>query len=136
MEFLPVVDFGNKESHKIVVLLSGFPDNETSAWGDLLQMLISSFKLSEYRFVCMCLPDFQDDVKPKKWGWDVGTINLMIEKTINHYIQNDKLKFNLIVHDWGSIFGLFYENRNPHRINRMIAFDVGLGASSCENGSF
>lgn len=36
------------------------------------------------------------------------------------------MKVNLVVHDWGSYFGMLYENLHPDRVSKIVSLDVGL----------
>ena len=123
---LSSVEFGKRDSESIVIFLAGYPDNEQSAWGDVLKHVLSSNKFADYRVICLCLPDLQDNAKHQPWGYSFIEIVDALDATINHHVPNLALKFTLVVHDWGSTVGQMYENRSS-RIEKIILFDVGAG---------
>lgn len=126
---LSVVEFGKPDSTQIIVFLAGFPDNETSAWGDVLRHMTEDVRYRDHRFICMCQPDFEDapETAVKPWGYSFDEILDLFHATIERRVPDAALKITLCVHDWGSIIGLLYENKYPHRIERLICFDIGIG---------
>jgi hypothetical protein len=65
MSFFPYIELGNPKGEPLV-FLSGFPDDQLSAFGPLLE----EFK-ADYRILSLCMPG--NDVKAggtwdKKWG--------------------------------------------------------------------
>jgi len=125
MSLLSTIQYGPKESNHVVVMLSGFPDDETSGWGDFLVRITSVF--TNYRFLCMCLPDYEDNAVPKTWGYSFDEILVMLEATINFHIASTTAKFILCIHDWGSFVGMKFENIFPNRVSKIISFDIGIG---------
>ena len=127
---LSAVEDGNPKSEKVLVFLAGFPDNEISAWGEVLETIrLSPQASTDYRILCLCLPDFEDSAVPKPWGWSITEIAEMLDNTINHYITSPSAQIYFVLHDWGSIFGLDYQNKYPLRVAKMVLFDVGMGMS-------
>ena len=51
----------------------------------------------------------------------------LLRKTIEYYVKDDKQKINLIVHDWGSYFGILYENHYKDSVERLVLLDIGVG---------
>jgi pimeloyl-ACP methyl ester carboxylesterase len=49
----------------------------------------------------------------------------MLNRTICH-LFGDSNQVALVVHDWGSIIGMIYQNKYPTRVSRMVIFDVGI----------
>eukprot|EP01035_Chromulina_nebulosa_P020921 gene20921-27117_t len=114
---------GNENSKTVIVFISGFPDNERSAFNDVLNNLSS---LGTYRLISMCLPDMETNATPKPWGYSPAQVLQAIDDTINHYLPDKSIKINLVIHDWGSFYGLLYENTFPERVNKIVNLDVGL----------
>lgn len=49
----------------------------------------------------------------------------MLDNTIVHLLGKDQA-FTFVVHDWGSILGMLYQNHHPDRVRKMVLFDVGM----------
>lgn len=120
----PSIVLGNPDSEKILVFIAGFPDDEQSGWGPVLPILE---KQNNCRMICMCMPGFSNNsplLKP--WGYSMPEILCMINNTINFYVPDEKKKVNLIIHDWGAIYGYIYQNHFPDRVDKIVSLDVGL----------
>mmetsp|Transcript_23627 Transcript_23627/g.22757 ORF Transcript_23627/g.22757 Transcript_23627/m.22757 type:complete len:280 (+) Transcript_23627:82-921(+) len=117
----PFVEMGNKKG-KVLVFLAGFPDNCTSGWSPVLDLLVEK---NEYRMICLCLPGYLKDAVMPTWGYDFPVLIKMMENTLNSLLAKDE-KFTLCIHDWGCIIGTLYQNKYPKNIERMAMFDVGI----------
>ena len=53
----------------------------------------------------------------------------MLNNTIDHLVPDKTKKINFVMHDWGSFYGLMYENRYPKRVEKLVAMDVGVISS-------
>jgi len=70
-----------------IVLLSGFPDNELSGWGEKLP---SSLEADGHRLVLMCLPGFESTSRigsskqtmKRDWGYSLEEVLLIMHSTI------------------------------------------------------
>jgi pimeloyl-ACP methyl ester carboxylesterase len=113
----------SSDPKEILVFLAGFPDNETSGWGNFLELLKQR---KDVQIICICLPDLEDDAVHRPWGYSFDEITLLLDATINQHVPDRKKKVNLIIHDWGSFCGFIYENRFPDRVKSVTAFDVGI----------
>ncbi len=117
---LPYVEKGNK-TKPVIVFLAGFPDNETSGWGEVPQDLEKNF-----RVILLCMPDYGKGNKVfKPWGYSFDEILQMMHATLQSLKVTDS-KFYLVAHDWGAFLGLRYENQHPELIEKLVLLDVGL----------
>ena len=130
-------EFGNPSGGRVLVSLAGFPDNETSGWSVLLEHFQLP-KYSDYRVICLCLPDFEDApvAPPRPWGYTLPEILALIDATITHLVPDKRCKVTLAIHDWGAYYGLMYENAFPARVERVLCFDVAAGISKGKSQHF
>ena len=49
----------------------------------------------------------------------------MMEATLEVLLPQ-KTKFDLIVHDWGCVLGLMFQNKHPDLVDKIVAIDVGI----------
>ena len=129
-DYLPTLQFGDAGAPKVLVMLAGFPDDETSSWGDVLLYLQTSKSFRDYRIMCCCLPDYEKGSvgKAKKpWGYTIDECVALLKSTIDKHVPNSRQKVTLVLHDWGSLVGQLYENRFPERVDRCVLLDVGQG---------
>ena len=112
---------GNINSEKKLVFISGFPDNELSGWNGIAEELASTF---DCYVLALCLPGLESKPVQKlpRWGISHADILSRILYTIDYYIKSST--FNLVIHDWGSHFGLLLENIIPQRIEKVVVLDV------------
>lgn len=116
--------FGNADAKTVIVFLAGFPDDETSGWGDVLTHLQSS--PDKYRLICCCLPDFETAAAGRRrpWGYSIDACVELLERTVDKTVPDPRQRVILCIHDWGSLVGMLYENRNPERVSSALIFDV------------
>ena len=123
---LPYTTIG-KENGEPLVFISGFPDDQLSACAPLVDQL-----KEEYLIIAICFKDFEltasEINKAKPWGYSFPELDRMLDATINHNLGNST-NFTLVIHDWGSILGLIYENKRPERVKRLVIMDVGIKKS-------
>ena len=105
---------------KLLVFLAGFPDDTTSGWGDSIEQLR---KTGKFRMIFLCLPGYHSSNPPKSWGHNFDELIIMLDRTVNNLI-GEKAKFDFVVHDWGSIIGLLYQNKHPDRIGKFITLGI------------
>ena len=125
---MPIFETGNPNGTEYLFLLAGFPDDQCSTWGELLSKIRDSPNFQNHRMICMCLPDMQATPLRKPWGYTIPDILKIMRTTIDFYAPPNE-KINIIVHDWGCMFGLLFCNENPKRIGKLAMFDVGVGIS-------
>ncbi len=119
-QLLPFIEKGNKNK-PVIVFLAGFPDNQTSGWGDVLPKRLEK----DFRLIFLCMPEYQSgNTTYKPWGYRFDEITDMMHATLESLNVTQK-KFYLVVHDWGAFLGLMYENKHPELITKMVMFDVG-----------
>lgn len=131
-------EFGNVKGSKIIVLLAGFPDNETSGWGDVLEHFKTSPKFKDYRLICCCLPDMEDhpSVPRKPWGYSMDEMVALLAATVDHLVPNKQTKVTLCIHDWGAHVGMLFENAHTSRVEQILCFDVASGVSKGKSNFF
>jgi pimeloyl-ACP methyl ester carboxylesterase len=112
----PYSVFGSK-TKKPLVLLSGFPDDTFSAWG---QENIEAFA-KDYYLICLCLPGYaKKPIQP--WGYDFNDLITMMHRTIHNLVSE---KFFLMGHDWGSIIVQLYQAKYPSDVIKLCLLDIG-----------
>ena len=123
----PYVQRGNLKSSKVLVLLAGFPDNETSGWDPLIDRL-SAQSNADYRIICLCLPGFEDvpAVPVPRWGYTFDQLVATLHATLEDLLPGADAKFSLIIHDWGSYVGMMYQTRHPDKVKAVVVLDVGV----------
>lgn len=118
---LPFVQKGRKDG-PLIVFMAGFPDNETSAWGEVVPRELEK----NYNLLFMCMPDFQKGNKEfKPWGHPFKEIVERMDNTIQS-VKAAKEKVVIIGHDWGAILSLLYENKYPQNVEKVVLLDVGI----------
>jgi len=124
----PYQQKGNLRSKNILVMLAGFPDNETSSWEPLIDRL-SARSNADYRMICLCLPGFEDGTPAApvpRWGYSFDALVDLLHATLEELLPGTDAKFTLLLHDWGSYVGLLYQTRHPDKVKAVVALDVGL----------
>ena len=102
------------------MFLGGWPDDSLSGWSPLFEQL-----KARYRIVSLCPPQFESNcTEVKPWGYTFDELVSMMDDSIKN--AECKSPFTLIVHDWGSIIGMLYQKRFPHKVKSMIIVDVGI----------
>lgn len=108
--------------------VAGFPDDQTSAWGEVLEKIKQSEKYINCKIICLCLPEFEQTNKQRKrWGYEFSEIVQRLDNTINHFVPDKTRKVELVVHDFGAWISLCYAAKHYDRIAKMAIFDVGIG---------
>lgn len=123
MDLCPFVEKGLKHGPPLV-FLSGFPDNETSGWGEVLPEALGK----KYRCIYICLPGYSKNQSPqntKPWGFEQEEILTMMNNTLAH-LGLQSSPFLLVAHDWGAFFALLYTTRFPSQVSRLVLCDVGM----------
>lgn len=116
----PSICIGDPKSEKVIVMLAGFPDDETSSYKPLFDDLSK-----DYYLISLCLPGLEKDAKNRKpWGFHFDQLLLMLDNTIERLSPQKQVYF--MIHDWGSFMGLLYHTRYPHKVKKIIALDVGI----------
>lgn len=123
--YLPSVVLGNLASKNILVLIAGFPDNETSGWGPVLNLLVTNSN-NNCKLICLCMPNLNNGSSPKPWGYDFSEVLEMIHNSINFHVPDDTMQINMVVHDWGAFLGYLYQSKYPSRVSKLVALDVGV----------
>mmetsp|Transcript_15323 Transcript_15323/g.22607 ORF Transcript_15323/g.22607 Transcript_15323/m.22607 type:complete len:288 (-) Transcript_15323:5-868(-) len=129
---LTAVTFGKplKPQTPILVFLSGFPDDHR-VWCHQIE----AFKDSHH-MVCIAAPHFDQQGASSKspmpkshpTGYTMDETVDMIVACIKRALPNKDQKFDLVTHDWGAYWGYFVaSSKLGKRINKMIAFDIGIG---------
>merc|ERR1719181_2487221 len=60
----------------------------------------------------------------RKWGYRPEEIVLMIETFLDTHL-GAKRQFDVLMLDWGCVWGFKYTEKNPGRVRRVVALDVG-----------
>ena len=123
-KFLPYVELGNPKASRAMVFVSGFPDNQLSAF----KRVFPYFE-KEFRIIAMCFPDFElspgsDQTVENDWGYSFDEILRRMDATIDKISRGKKVI--LVTHDWGAHLGYLYENRHPEKIEVIVAHDVAM----------
>ena len=122
----PSITYGNPQ-HEILIFLAGFPDNQICGFEPLINELKES-----YYCISLCLPGLEtmdDDYynRYRLWHYDFDELDDILYNTINKYIPyNSNKTFTFIIHDWGSVVGMRYQNKYPKNISKLIIVDVGI----------
>lgn len=115
---------GDAKSQSLVVLVAGFPDSETSAFGPVLDSLAE-----HHRVFSLCLPDYSQSLvsKKKRWGYSWSELLEGLHLKINELQTNDGVlreKYFLVGHDWGSHLVSLYENKYSSFVKKIVLLDV------------
>lgn len=118
-KLLHYATFGDPKKEPLI-FLSGFPDNELSGWGPVLELL-----KSKYYIITLCMPQNETISKTRRpWGYDFPELLEMINNTIESATTAES--FNFVTHDWGAVLGYCYENKYPHRVKNLVTLDIGI----------
>jgi len=113
---LSLQEFGSGK--ETLFFLPGWPDNH-SVWTKSIVPALSK----DYRCIVACLPDY-DKKKPQRWfGYGVDEVVDMIDRTIESTVPKNQ-QVTLVLHDWGSYFGLLWCSRKPQRVSKLVVLDV------------
>ena len=106
------------KSEKIMVMLGGFPDTHT-----LWKGVIEEFG-SEYTLISIPTPDYDRPRLRKKFGYSPSECTNMIDAAIKDAIGPEQ-QFDLLMHDWGCIWGYELAALRSDCVRKMVALDVG-----------
>ena len=107
---------------EVLVFLAGFPDDMHTGFKPLFEEL-----QKKYFIISLCLPGLEPDVLTRKrWGYDFPILLDMMHNTIMKLKPRIDQKVNLILHDWGSIVGMLYQNKYPDNVQKLVVMDVGI----------
>jgi pimeloyl-ACP methyl ester carboxylesterase len=98
-----------------VVMLHGWPDTYR-LWDDTVHALQKQF-----RCVRFSLPGF--DLEQPERTPSLADLTRTIGKIVDAVSPDSPV--TLLLHDWGCTFGYEYQARNPQRVARIIAVDIG-----------
>lgn len=117
----PKVEIGQDSKKPTVVFLAGFPDDQLSSWGPELRAGIAE----DYHVLFLCLPGFEKDGTPKRWGYSFDELDALLHHTIEQSTMKDE-KIFLVGHDWGSFVAHKYQNKHPEKVKKLALVDVGM----------
>lgn len=117
----PKIEVGAGSGKPTVVFLAGFPDDQESCWGPLLRSKMSV----DYHVLFLCLPGFEKDGVPKRWGYTFDELLDLMHFTIRQSTAKDE-KILLVGHDWGSYVAHKYQNKHPEMVRKLVLLDVGM----------
>ena len=100
-----------------LLFLSGFPDTHNT-FRDTLVPTLSK----EYRCIVACLPDFDKPALGKTFGYSPQEIVERLDRTVTD-LAPDGLAA-LVLHDWGSVYGLAWYRENHGRAEKLVCLDV------------
>ncbi|TDI41941.1 MAG: alpha/beta hydrolase [Acidobacteria bacterium] len=98
-----------------ILMIHGWPDSYR-----LWDPQVAAFKDS-YRCVRFTLPGF-DKARPAPRVYKTREVVELIAAVVDH-LGDDPLI--LMIHDWGSYYGLEYMRTHPGRVSKLVAVDVG-----------
>lgn len=122
----PSNSYGNP-NNEIIIFLAGFPDNQSCGFEPIIKAL-----KEHYYCISLCLPGLEemDEEYYKRyrlWHYDFDELDDILHETIGQYVPHDsKKKFSFVLHDWGSVVGMRYQNKYPNNISKLIVLDVGI----------
>lgn len=123
---MPAIRLGEKSSKSLVVLVAGFPDTATSAFGTLLDSLAEN-----HRVYAICFPGYESSSmtksKRRSWGYSWSEILEGLHFTIQELKKEDGIvieSFFLIGHDWGSHLSLLYQIKHSSEVKKLVLLDV------------
>ena len=64
----------------------------------------------------------------KKWGYRLQEIVEMIETFLDKHLGPSR-QFDLLMHDWGCVWGFKYIEKNPSRLRKIVALGLCLGTT-------
>lgn len=108
----------NGDGKEVLVMIHGWPDTH-EIWSNQV-----AFFKNDFKCVTFTLPGFEkgDNIK-----YTLDDIINRIKSIVDTVSPNQKI--NLLVHDWGCVFGYEYAMRNQNKIEKMIGIDVGDASS-------
>ncbi len=101
-----------------IVMLHGWPDTH-----EIWEQQVQHFKTT-HRCVRFTLPGFDD---PETRGFSVSEISKLILHVVDEVSPN--VKVILMLHDWGCLFGFHFAALHAHKVERIVAIDVGDASS-------
>ena len=120
---LPYVELGFPNGPP-VLLLSGFPDSELSAWGEVIPEQLAK----THRCIFVCLPGYSAksnyDVNVP-WGYEQEDVLEMLRNTMDA-VGLTHTKFVMIAHDWGAYYALLHLTRHPNSVSKLVLCDIGM----------
>jgi len=107
---------------RVMVMLAGWPDTH-DMWTPVIQKFEDSFHM-----ISITTPDYDQTELRKAWGYSFHEALQMIEACIDAALGPER-SFDLVIHDWGSLWGFMYANKHGSRVSSIVAFDVGAPIS-------
>lgn len=98
-----------------VVMLHGWPDSP-ALWDESVAALRDG-----YRCVRFALPGY--DLRRPPRPVSVNEMCALVGAVVDEVSPDRKVA--LMLHDWGCFFGYEFAARNPHRVSRVVAADIG-----------
>lgn len=117
---LPVNDNRQKQP-PVLLLLSGFPDYP-SVWDALAQTELAH----HYHIVKMAFPCMDEPLPPeRRWGYSFATVRDNLLRVVQYYRETLRCEtIYLAGHDWGSAVAIWYAQRYPSTLTKLIFLDV------------
>ena len=79
-----------------------------------------------YHMVSITTPDMELSTGlRKKWGYRIQEIVEMIETFLTKHLGTTR-QFDLLMHDWGCLWGFKYTEKNPGRLRKIVALGSSL----------
>ena len=106
-----------------LVFLHGWPDT-SALWTDTVLALQPHFRCVRFTWPGF---DKQNPLPPQSLNQLVQLVEDVIESVVGQASQGHQAapKVSLVLHDWGCVFGYEYAARYPHRVQRIVAVDIG-----------
>lgn len=123
---LPVRVVGG--SGPVLFFIHGFPDDE-KMW----ERQAAYFGERGYRCALVTMPHYTAEPTHRcLWrssGYDFDELADMLAMAIRSVSPQDPV--NLVVHDWGSVYGFFTYAKYPSLVQRIVSLDVGFYPGLC-----
>lgn len=108
-------DISATDARPVLVMVHGWPDT-AELWTAQLQHFGSS-----HRCIALTLPGFART--DPRVGHSLEAVVQHLAQTVDQASPDRPVV--LMLHDWGCFFGYAYAQRHPHRVERIVAIDVG-----------
>ena len=111
------------EADRVLVMLGGFPDTH-----DVWKETIREFG-SEYAILTIPTPDYDRSQLRRRFGYSPDECASMIDDCITDALGPTR-QYDVVMHDWGCVWGYALAARRSERVRKMVSIDVGPIAST------
>lgn len=99
-------------------MIHGFPDS-VRMWDSQVAALTAE----GYRCIAVTIPNYGAQENSGHWGYTFDQLTKMLSEVIEK--NSKQKKVTLLIHDWGSLYGMNLATDRPDLVKRIATLDIG-----------